>query len=79
MGFDEWMLTIAPAHKPSDDGVTLRILRACWLAAEASERERMQRVVYARRVTPASQRDDDFNAGIDAAWAAVNRGLPFEA
>ena len=38
MTFDEWMLTVAPKHKPTDDGVTLRILRACWEAAAAAER-----------------------------------------
>lgn len=44
MTFDEWMLTIAPKHKPTDDGVTLRILRDCWRAAQATERERAARV-----------------------------------
>ena len=40
MNFDEWMLTIAPRHKPTDDGVTLRILRECWRTAQVTERER---------------------------------------
>lgn len=44
MTFDEWMLTIAPKHKPTDDGVTLRILRDCWRAAQMTERERAARV-----------------------------------
>lgn len=40
MDFDQWMLTVAPKHKPTDDGVTLRVLRQCWEAARAAERER---------------------------------------
>ncbi len=40
MTFDDWMLTVAAGHKPTDDTVTLRILRACWKAARADERER---------------------------------------
>ena len=41
MTFDEWMLTVAPAHKPSDDSVTLRVLRQCWNAAQGDERKRL--------------------------------------
>ena len=41
MTFDKWMLTVAPTHKPSDDSVTLRILRRCWEASEAAERDRI--------------------------------------
>ena len=46
MTFDEWMLTVAPKHKPTDDGVTLRILCACWEAAAAAERERWREIAH---------------------------------
>ena len=40
MTFDDWMVGISASHKPSDDGITLRMLRACWDGAQAAERER---------------------------------------
>jgi len=40
MTFDDWMLGISECHKPGDDGVTLRMLRACWAEAQAVERGR---------------------------------------
>jgi len=40
MTFDEWMSGVAPAYKPSDDSVQLRILRQCWIEAQAAERDR---------------------------------------
>jgi hypothetical protein len=40
MTFDDWMLGVSERHKPSDDGVMLRMLRACWIEAQAAERER---------------------------------------
>lgn len=44
MTFDDWMLGISECHKPGDDGVTLRMLRACWAEAQAVERERCAKV-----------------------------------
>lgn len=38
--FDDWMLTVTPTHKPSDDSVTLRVLRRCWDDSRALERQR---------------------------------------
>lgn len=38
MTFDEWMAGVAPAYKPTDDTVTLRILRQCWAESQAAER-----------------------------------------
>lgn len=50
MDFDEWMLTVAPGHKPSDDSVSLRILRKCWAAAQDAERDQMAAEVDSLRV-----------------------------
>jgi hypothetical protein len=41
MTFDDWMIGISAAHKTSDDGITLRMLRACWAEAQTAERERI--------------------------------------
>ena len=40
MTFDEWMKVQNPKYQPTDDGEDLRVLRDCWQAARAAERER---------------------------------------
>ena len=47
MTFDDWMVGISERHKPSDDGITLRMLRACWAEAQAAERERCAKLCEA--------------------------------
>lgn len=44
MTFDEWMVTHRPGYKPSDDSVQDRVLRSCWEAATAAEREACAKV-----------------------------------
>jgi len=39
MTFDQWMTSINSRHRPLDDNVSLRILRSCWAAAQAEQRE----------------------------------------
>jgi len=51
MTFDDWMLGISECHKPGDDGVTLRMLRACWAEAQAVERERCAKVCESAQFT----------------------------
>ena len=48
MTFDDWMAGVAPAHRPTDDTVMLRILRQCWIEARADERERCATVCEER-------------------------------
>jgi len=55
MTFDEWMLTVAPGHKQSDDSVSLRILRKCWSAAMDAERERYETALRIAREGYASE------------------------
>jgi len=80
MTFDEWMLTVAPKHKPTDDGVTLRILRACWEAAAAAERERIRALVQAVRDANRDAEDGGetfrlLKPGQERAWMALLAGL----
>ena len=46
--FDRWMVSVQPGHKAGDDTLALRLLRRCWEASEAAERERWREIV--RRV-----------------------------
>ena len=49
MTFDDWMRSERVTYKPTDDSVTDRLLRRCWDAAVAEERERLAAACWERR------------------------------
>ena len=45
MTFDEWAITQNPKHRPHDDNVELRMLRACWSASRKDAELVLRQVV----------------------------------